>query len=129
MDTQRTSYGAAAERYRADSGARPAQQPYEDTNPQASYQAPPYYRPPQQAPGDYPPQQQPYPSEPYQAQQPYPAQRQPYAMQPPYASRAQQQPYPAQRSYLSPQPSGPFSLLSPGTQSVSPKPAGSLTQQ
>jgi multidrug efflux pump subunit AcrA (membrane-fusion protein) len=123
MDTQRTYYGAAAERYPAESGARPAQQAYEDTDPQASYQVPRYYRPPQRAPRDHPPQQQPYPTKPYQAQQ------HPYATQQPYATRTQQQPYPAQRSYQSPQPSRPFSLLSPGTQSVSPKPAGSLAEQ
>jgi multidrug efflux pump subunit AcrA (membrane-fusion protein) len=125
MDTQQTHYGAAAERYPAESGAGHAQQPYEDTDPQASYRVPRYYRPPQRAPRDYPPQQQ----QPYQAQQPYPAQQHRYATQQPYATRAQQQPYPAQRSYPSPQTSSPFSLLSPGTQSVSPKPAGSLTQQ
>ena len=67
MDTQQTYYGAAAESYRADGGARPGQQPYEDTDPQASYQVPRYYRPPQRAPRNYPPQQQPYPAEPYQA--------------------------------------------------------------
>ena len=132
MDTQRTHYEAPLEGYRAEGGARPARRPDEDTDPQASYRVPRYYRTPQRPPRAHqPPPQQPYPPSPYQAQQPYHAQAQqrPYQTQQPYQAPSQPD-YQglAQRAYPSPQTSRPFSLLSPGTQSVSPKQTGSLTE-
>src|ERR1700728_372394 len=146
MDKQRTHYEVPVEGHRADSGARRAQRSDEDTDPQASYRVPQYYRPPRRPPRDHqPPPPQPSPPRPYQIQQPYQAQ-QPYPSQQPYQAHAQQQPYqtqqshqaPAQQQYQalaqrtypsppSPQTSRPFSLLSPGTQSVSPRTAGRLT--
>src|SRR5580692_12414745 len=93
MDNQRTHYEVPVEGYRADSGARPAQRSDEDTDPQASYRVPQYYRPPQDhqppprdhqpPPRDHqpppppppPPPPQPYPPRPYQMQQPYQAQQ------------------------------------------------------
>jgi multidrug resistance efflux pump len=129
MDNQRTHYEVPVEGYRADSGARPAQRSDEDTDPQASYRVPQYYRTPQRPPRDHqPPPRQPYPSRPYQMQQPYQAQQQPYQTQQPHQAPSQQQ-YQAlaPRAYPSPQVSRPFSLLSPGTQSVSPRTAGRLT--
>jgi len=141
MDTQRTYHGAPAEEYRAEIGARPVRKPEEDTDPQASYRVPRYYRPPQWAPGRQPPPQRPYPARAYREQQhyqdraPQPYQAQPQAQQQRYQA---QQPYPRSaqqryqaltpRAYPSPQTSRPFSLLSPGTQSVSPRRAENLTE-
>ncbi len=71
MDNQRTHYEVPAEGYRAESGARPAQRSDEDTDPQASYRVPQYYRTPQRPPRDHqPPPPQPSPPRPYQMQQP-----------------------------------------------------------
>jgi multidrug efflux pump subunit AcrA (membrane-fusion protein) len=146
MDNQPTHYEVPAEGYRAESGARSARRSDEDTDPQASYRVPQYYRTPQRPPRDHqPPPPQPSPPRPYQMQQPYQAQ-QAYPSQQPHQAHAQQQPYqmqqshqaPSQQQYQalaqraypsppSPQTSRPFSLLSPGTQSVSPRTAGRLT--
>ncbi len=102
----------------------PERQPYQGQA-QQRYQAQPQTQHPHQA--QQPPQAQAQAQVRAQAQAQARAQQQRYKTPQPYQAPPQQRYQTlAQRAYPSPPASRPFSLLSPGTRSVSPRQAGSL---